>query len=85
MLLLILVFVGLAINAIILHQYLIALLCFIIPFSGASGFPSVAKAGMNLAIIVGILFFINGYYIQAVISIGILVFNLLGNRILFKK
>lgn len=85
MLFLIIIFVGLAINAIVLHQYFIALLCFIIPFSGASGFPRIALLGMFLSIVVGILFFMNGYYIQATISIGMLIFNIVGNKIFFNK
>jgi hypothetical protein len=66
-------FVALAIDALIRRQYVAGLLCLATPFTG--------PIGMLLAVIAGALFLVSGHYVEGVLAIGIVLFNLIGNRL----
>ena len=75
MLLRLIVYMGLAVDAAIRHDFILALICAAIPFLGPSG--------MWTATIAGVIFLILGLYIEAAVSVGLVVFNMVGNH-LFK-
>ena len=74
MLIRLLVFFGLGIDAAINHSTLISILCFATPFAG--------PVGMIFAIIIGVLFAFTGHYLEAAISILTLLYNLIGNKLI---
>lgn len=73
MLLRIVAYCGLGVDAVIKRQYLLAVLCFAVPFA--------SPVGMWIAILAGVLFVIQGYYIEGAVSVGVVIFNLVGNRL----
>jgi hypothetical protein len=73
MVLRLLLYWGLCVDAIIRHEFLTGLICLGIPFMG--------RTGMWVAVLVGMFFFIAGYYIEGSLSIGCVIFNLVGNHL----
>jgi len=69
-----LAYLGLGIDALARHEWLLSLLCFTTPFIG--------KFGMGTAFVVGIVFLVLGHYLEGVIAIGVVVFNLVGNQLM---
>ena len=72
MLLRLIAYLALGVDAVMKHQYLLAVLCFGTPFAG--------PVGMFTATLAGILFFIQGYYIEGAVSVGVVILNLIGNH-----
>jgi hypothetical protein len=96
MLLRFLVYWGLAINAANHRWFFVAALCFLVPlaegivsFASKLGIPPPAGGGgalgMFMALVAGILFVIGGFYAQAALAIGVVVFNVALNEILAKR
>jgi hypothetical protein len=73
MLLRLLAYSGLGIDAVIRHEWFLALLCFVTPF--------IRAAGMGTAIAAGVVFLALGQYTEGGIAIGVVVYNLVGNRL----
>lgn len=77
LLLRLLVYCSLGVDAFLRHQFLLTVICFGIPFAG--------PVGMWLAIIAGIAFLAQRYYIEGALSIGLVVFNVVGNKLVEKR
>lgn len=72
MLLRLLAYLGLGIDAVARREWLLALLCFTTPFIG--------KVGMGTAIVAGVGFVAFGLYAEGGIAIGVVVFNMCWRR-----
>lgn len=73
MLLRLLVYLALGVDAVIRQRFLAAVLCFAVPFAG--------PVGMWIAALAGIVFLIQHCYIEAIAAIGVVIFNVLGNQL----
>ncbi len=76
MLLRLLTYVGLGIDAVVRGEWLVAVLCFMTPCGG--------PLRMATAFVAGVTFVVFGQYVEGAIAIGILVYNLVGNQIMKK-
>src|ERR1700681_2016649 len=77
MLLRLMVYWALAVDAIARHHLILSLVCFGIPFAG--------PVGMFLAFLAGIGFLVQGLYLEGFLAIGLVIFNLVGNKIVEKR
>ncbi len=71
MLLRLVVYLGLAVDAFIKGRYVLGALCCFVPFIG--------RRGMYLAAFTGIVFYIERYFLEGTLAIGLVLFNLQGN------
>src|ERR1017187_2095810 len=74
MLLRLLTYLGLGIDAVVRREWLLALLCFTTPFIGTFG--------MGTAFVAGLTFIVLGQYVEGAIAIGVVVFTLVGNQMM---
>src|SRR5690348_8900121 len=74
MVLRLLIYLGLSVDAAIRGHITIAALCFVIPFAGPTG--------MLLAVIASVGFLAQGFWIEAVLALGYVAFCLVGNRLI---
>ena len=77
MLLRLVVYWGLGADAVLKRQFVLAVMCFGIPFAG--------PLGMWIAMLAGILFLIQGFYFESAVAVGLVIFNLVGNQLLQKR
>jgi hypothetical protein len=71
------VYFGLGIDAILKHHFMLSILCFVTPFAG--------PVGMWIATLTGAIFLWEAMYIESVIAIGLVIFNLFGNKLMDKE
>ncbi len=64
-------YAALAVDALIRGHYIIAALCFVTPFLG--------PRGMTVAILAAVLFLSDGLQVEALLCVGYVVFCLVGN------
>lgn len=74
MLLRLLAYWGLAVDALARGEWILALLCFATPFLG--------PIGMWTAGVVGVWFMARGQFIEGIVALGVLAFILLGNEVM---
>jgi len=77
MLLRFVVYWALGVDAAIRGQFLLAVLCFGTPFAG--------PIGMWLATLAGAVFVFQRCYVEGALSIGVVIFNIVGNHLLDKR
>jgi hypothetical protein len=77
MLLRFVVYWALGVDAVIRRQFLLAVLCFGVPFAG--------PIGMWAATLAGVGFLIQGCDVEGTLSIGVVIFNLVGNHLLNRR
>ncbi|MGA3095182.1 MAG: hypothetical protein ABSF25_01905 [Bryobacteraceae bacterium] len=73
MLLRFVVYWALCLDALARRQLLLAVMCFGVPFAG--------PAGMWIAALAAVAFAIQGCYVEGALSMGLVVFNLVGNHL----
>jgi hypothetical protein len=71
------VYWALGLDALLRHQFVLAILCFVVPFAG--------PIGMHIATLAGIFFLFRMFYIEGAIAIGLIIFNLVGNHWMQKR
>jgi hypothetical protein len=77
MLLRLVAYCGLGVDCVVKGHMILAMICFGTPFAG--------PIGMWLAAVAGIWFFLIGLRAEGSVSIGVLLFNLIGNQWLRKR
>lgn len=77
MLLLLIIYGGVGIDCLVRRQFVLACLCFMVPF--------MSSAGMVLSVVLSIYFGILGQWIEAVVPAAYLIFCLVGNWLVMRK